>query len=149
MPASPLRQVRRIFGVGLAVAAAAAAGAFTLALSSEPAEPAVGPVTIFPAEFVEKGFAPGTLRRIASAQEKSSVTSLSQPLDVNGHGTAWIVAKCDTGKVKVRVGGLESSQRCTGGLVGIVALHAARAPLRINATLTTAQRNAWGIAVYR
>lgn len=146
---NPLGQVRRIFGIGLAVAAAAVAGAFTLALSSQPHEPAPGLVTIFPATFTEQGFAPGPLRRDATRQESRTAIQLARPVVVDARATEWIVARCDSGSVKVTAGGVDSTQPCTGQPVGVVALHANGKALRVSATVSATQHGDWGIAVYR
>ena len=67
---------------------------------------------------------------------------------VKARGTVYVVARCQVGTVRVALGGLSSSQSCTGRPVGLVALNLTQ-PAELTATVTAAQSSRWGVAIYR
>jgi hypothetical protein len=147
------REVRRIFLVALVAAAAAGVLALLLSLRGaddpQPAAAAVdGPA--FPATFGEPGFVEGPVRLVADAAAGAGVRRLAHAFDVPG-GPVWVVAQCDTGTVTVRTGAVSSGRPCTGAPVGVAALggEVAGGALDVVVTVSAAQDQPWGVAVYR
>jgi hypothetical protein len=71
--------------------------------------------------------------------------------------TAWkasqrqavIVVRCDSGNVDVEFGAAQLSQPCSGHVDQVVLLPPHTDDIRIRATVSGAQRDEWGLAVYR
>jgi hypothetical protein len=142
-----LRGVRRIFLVALAAAIAAAGVTFGIELTHHSDSSDAVP-SLLPATFRQPGFVDHPLRRVqatgvAAGSRHSSlqVAPSSVPL--------YVVARCDAGRVMVATNTLTSAQPCTGRSMGVVALAEVRRPTRLDVTVSTPQRGAWAVAIYR
>ena len=141
----PARGVRRTLVLLLALAIAAAGGAFALSQrgggSTEPT-----PLPLFPERFSQAGFLTGVATKAASYDETATARRTTGKVTVRG--TVYVVARCDSGAVHVVLGGLTSSQQCTGSAVGVIAFNLLK-PEQLTATVTAAQHGRWGVALYR
>ena len=130
----------------LVLVLAAAVGGYVLSRPGESAPaPKVQP-SLFPAQFAESGFVDGHVALVTSYDAAATARRATGPITVRG--TAFVVARCDRGTIRVEVGGLTSSRACTGAAAGVVAVQLARAETLV-ATVTTPQRGSWGVAVYQ
>jgi hypothetical protein len=152
--ADPVREVRRIVLVVLVAVAAAAVAALLLGLrdpeGGRPAGAASDRPEV-PATFREAGFVDGSVRLVAASGAASDAVRLGHVF--SAAGAVWLVARCDRGTVTVRTGAVTSSRPCIGRPVGVTALAVGDAggagQLDVVATVSGAQRSAWGVALYR
>ena len=127
------------------LALVAAGGAFALSQrggsSPAPAQP-----SLFPARFSEPGFLSGEVRLVSSYDAVAGSRRVTGTVDVRG--TAYVVARCTAGSVRIDVAGLSSARPCTGAPVGVVALNVT-SRTRLTASVSTSQRSTWGVAIYQ
>lgn len=64
-------------------------------------------------------------------------------------GELALLVRCDTGTVTIAIGHLSVSSPCSGHADEAVQLPSAAAGSTVVATLDSAQRSSWGLAVYR
>ena len=141
----PARGVRRLLTVFLVLALAAAVGAFALSERGG-SSPSPTPPALFPTHFSQTGFLAGTATLAASYDADATAQRASGRVTVRG--TVYVVARCTVGTIRVVLGGLTSSQPCTGVAVGVVALNLLE-PAQLTATVAARQRARWGVALYR
>lgn len=142
----PARGLRRLVAGLLLVALLAAVGAFVLSQrGSSSSSPRPRP-SLFPARFSETGFLTGAVRLVSSYDAPASSRRLSGSVDVRG--TAFVVARCTAGTVRIVIAGLTSARPCTGGPVGVVAVKLARKS-RLTASVGASQTTSWGVAIYQ
>jgi len=142
----PARGVRRLLVVLLVLAVAAAGGAFALSQRGDSSPSRSPQPRLFADEFSQTGFLSGTASLISSYDAAAAARTARGT--VKTRGTVYVVARCQAGTVRVVLGGLSSSQPCTGAPVGLVALNLTQ-PAQLVATVTAAQRTRWGVAIYR
>ena len=141
------RGPRRLLALLLILALVAAAGALALSLRDRSPEKAELP-PLFASTFSDATFLTGKAHLTASRDAPAGSRRLPDGIALSTGGTAYVVARCDSGKVTVRAGALTSSRPCTGRPVGVVALQmGSRAQL--TATVSEPQSQRWGIAIYR
>lgn len=142
----PARGLRLLVGALLVLALVAGVGAFVLSQrgSSSPAPRPQPP--LFPARFSEAGFLSGEVRLVTSYDAGARSPRVTGSVDVKG--TAYLVARCAAGTVRVAVAGLTSARPCTGAPVGVVAINLTRTS-RLTATVSSPQTSRWGIAIYQ
>lgn len=127
------------------LALAAAGGAFALSQRGGDASSTPRP-SLFPARFSEPDFLSGEVALVTSYDAAANTRRVTGAVDVRG--TAYVVARCSTGTIRVHVNGLTSSRPCTGAPIGVVALGLTD-KAHLTATVTTSQTASWGIAIYR
>ena len=148
------REVRRILVVALLAVLVAAPIAVVLVLRGTDggSTPASAEVDLFATTIREQGFVGEPVTLVDDAAAAATTTRLRHRFGGSGSGTAWLVARCDTGSITVQAGALSSSRQCTGKPVGVAALGAdadTEDALDVVATVSRPQRSAWGVAVYR
>jgi hypothetical protein len=126
----------------LALAAAGAA----FALSQRGRGSSTPKPSLFPPRFSEPDFLSGEVALVTSYDAAASARRVTGTVDVRG--TAYVVARCSTGTVRIDVNGLTSSRPCTGKPIGVVALGLTD-KAQLTATVTTRQSTRWGVAIYR
>jgi hypothetical protein len=146
------REVRRILVAALLAVLVAAPIATVLVLrgTGSGSTPAAAEVDLFAPTFREVGFVAEAVTLVDDASVVATTTHLRHAF--GGSGTAWLVARCDTGSITVQAGALSSSRQCTGKPVGVAAIGPstdAEAALEVVARVSRPQRSAWGVAVYR
>lgn len=127
------------------LALAAAGGAFALSQRGGDGSSTPRP-SLFPARFSEPDFLSGEVALVTSYDAAANARRLTGAVDVRG--TAYVVARCSAGIVRIDVNGLTSSRPCTGAAIGVVALGLTD-KAQLTATVTTRQSTRWGIAIYR
>jgi hypothetical protein len=151
-PSSPVvdaevRGVRRIFLVALAAALLAAAVAFTIQLANNHDHESGAAVSLLPSTFHQPGFVDRVVHRVAAVQLPA--TTPRGALRMPGGGTLYVVARCDTGRIRVVEGNLTSGQACTGKPVGVVALAQLRRAVQLDVTVSRPQKAGWAVGIYR
>jgi hypothetical protein len=141
----PARGVRRLLTVLLVLALAAAGGAFALSQRGGGISTSPQP-SLFPARFSEAGFLSGEVTLVTSYDAATNARRVTGTVEVRG--TAYVVARCRAGTIRLDVSGLTSSRPCTGQPVGVVALQLTRTA-QLTATVTLPQSTRWGVAIYR
>jgi hypothetical protein len=150
--ADSAREVRRILVAALLAVLVAAPVATVLVLRGT-GDAGVQPVSeahLFASTYREPGFVEKTVDLVDDTDAPAATTRLHHGF--GGTGTAWLVARCDTGSITVQAGALSSSRQCTGKPVGVAALGATAASdgsLDVVATVSGPQQSRWGVAVYR
>lgn len=140
----PARGVRRLMAVLFVLALAAAGGAFALSQrGDEPSTPSKP--SLFPARFSEAGFLVGQVSLVTSYDATASARQVTGTVDVRG--TAYVVARCNAGTIRIDVSGLTSSRPCTGQPIGVAALELTRTA-ELTTTVTAKQSTSWGVAIY-
>ena len=140
----PARGVRRLLIGLLVLALAAAGGAF--ALSQRGDGVSTPKPSLFPDRFSEADFLSGEVALVTSYDAAANARRVTGTVEVRG--TAYVVARCSAGTIRIDVSGLTSSRPCTGAPVGVVALQLTR-KAALTATMTLPQTSRWGVAVYR
>jgi hypothetical protein len=102
--------------------------------------------SLFPVRFSEAGFLSGDVRLVSSYDAVAGSRRLVDSVAVRG--TAYLVARCSAGTVRIVVGGLTSARPCTGVPVGVVALNLT-SRVQLTATVSARQPGRWGVAIYR
>jgi hypothetical protein len=128
------------------LALAAAGAAFALSQRGGSSSSPRPQPSLFPTRFTEAGFLTGDASLVTSYDADASSRRLVGSVAVLG--TAYLVARCTAGTVRIIIGGLTSARPCTGAPVGIVALDLTRAA-QLTATVTVSQTGRWGVAIYR
>jgi hypothetical protein len=149
--AGSARGLRRLLVVLLIAAAAAAGAALGLALTprdDSSTTPSTRPPSLFAPTFRDSTFLAGTAHLVASRDADAATRRLVDALALPTDGTAYVVARCDRGKVTVTAGALTSSRPCTGAPVGVIALQMG-SPATLTASVSATQSARWGVAVYR
>ena len=139
----PARGVRRLLTCLLVLALAAAGVAFALSQrgsGSSTAKPA-----LFPNRFSEADFLSGTVTLVTSYDAAANGRRVTGTVSVRG--TAYVVARCSAGTIRIDVSGLTSSRPCTGVPVGVVALQLTD-KATLTATVDATESTRWGVAVY-
>jgi len=143
-----VRGVRRIFLVGLAAALIAAAVAFTVELANNDQKPAGPTVSLLPSTFRQPGFVDRDVRRLA-AVELPATTRRGVLRLPGGDGALYVVARCDTGRIRATLGALSTAQLCRGSATGVVVLSLVRHPAPLDIRVSAAQKGRWALGVYR
>jgi hypothetical protein len=141
-----IRGVRRIFIVALAAALLAAAVAFALELANNDEQQTGPSVSLLPATFQQAGFVDREVHRVAAVQLPA--TARRGALRMPGGGTLYVVARCDTGRVRATLGALSTAQLCGGSAAGVVALGLLRRPSSLEVTVSTPQKGPWAVGIY-
>jgi hypothetical protein len=104
---------------------------------------------LFPSTFRESGFVARSVTLDDEAD--ATVSTIRLQHQFGGTGTAWLVARCDTGSITVQAGSVSSSRQCTGRPFGVAALGLVTdtGSLDVVATVSEPQQSSWGVAVYR
>lgn len=139
----PARALRRLLAIGLALALAGAGVALGVFLTRDSSK---SRPSIFPAQFAQAGFLSGSARLDRSYDADPSARRLTGELASGG--TAYVVARCDSGSIVVAVGAASMAQPCLGRPVGVIAIQVPRTA-QLAATVTAPQTNHWGVAIYR
>ncbi|HET7529465.1 MAG TPA: hypothetical protein VFJ98_00745 [Mycobacteriales bacterium] len=150
-PGEEIRGVRRIFLVALAAALVAAAVTLSLELARQPASTAGSPAasSLLPQTFRQPGFADGTLHRQRQVTLPGTVLRRTLQVGEPAGSVVYVVARCDRGTVTVRLGGLTSSQRCTGRPVGLVRLTLSADGVGLDVSVDQPQLSSWATGIYR
>jgi hypothetical protein len=141
----PARGLRRLMAALLLLALAAGGVAFALSQRGGSSPPRPQP-SLFPARFSEAGFLSGEVRLVSSYDAVAGSRRLVDSVAVRG--TAYLVARCSAGTVRIVIGGLTSARPCTGAPVGVVALNLS-GRVQLAATVSAKQPSRWGVAIYR
>jgi hypothetical protein len=142
------QSVRRIFVVALLLALLAGAAALAVELASVPSGAPSLP-TLLPATFRQSGFT----EDVAHARQRETVRASERRNALRTHQPArtvvYVVARCDTGRVTAKLGGLTSATACTGRPVGVVRLTLTKPGVTLTVTVDRAQRSPWAVGIYR
>jgi hypothetical protein len=142
----PARGLRRLLGALVVLALVAAGGAFALSQRGGPSPTQRPQPSLFPKEFSEPGFLTGSARLVSSYDAKATARRLTGSVDLRG--TAYLVARCNAGTLRIVLAGLTSARPCTGTSVGVVAVNLTKAT-KVSATVSAPQTGRWGVALYR
>jgi hypothetical protein len=139
----PARGIRRLLALGLVLALAGAGVALGVLLtrSSNDSVP-----SIFPSHFTQAGFLSGSARLDRSYDANAAAGRVTGSLAPGG--TAYVVARCDHGSILVAIGAASTAQPCLGRPVGVIVMQVPRTT-PLTATVTAAQTQRWGVAIYR
>lgn len=140
----PARGVRRLLTCLLVLALAAAGVAF--ALSQRGSGSSTPKPSLFPHQFGEADFLSGQVTLVTSYDAAANARRVTGTVTVRG--TAYVVARCSAGTIRIDVSGLTSSRPCTGAPVGVVALQLTD-KARLTAIVSATQSTRWGVAIYR
>ena len=146
--AAQVQSVRRVFLLALALALLAGAVALVVELASHPSS-STADSSLLPTVFRQAGFADGALH----LRQQATVPSSDRRHELHtteGEGSVvYVVARCDRGRVTVRLGGLTSAAACTGRPVGLVRLTLAPGGAALVVTVDRPQRDDWAFGLYR
>lgn len=142
----PARGVRRLLVVLLVLALAAGGVAIALSLRGRSSGSSRQQPSLFADRFSEPGFLTGAARLVSSYDADASARRLTGSVDA--HGTAYVVARCTAGTLRIAIGGLTSARPCTGTPVGVVALSLTQ-KAQLTATVSAPQTSSWGVAIYQ
>jgi hypothetical protein len=141
-------RVRRWLIVALLLAAGASAAFYGFALADSTRNEDAASALAWPRTYADPSIGAHPVRFAAAANAEPAATGMTRVLHLDASKPVYLVNDCDRGSMSIVVGNAALSSACDGTARLVGAFHFP-ARLRVAVTVTTSQRQPWGVAAYQ